>query len=265
MARSRRNRTGISGPILWVGLCVGIAGIVVQTTRNGIDILALLVSCFVLLLVERTVGDWVAESVGPAPTALIFATVAAAGVMYVTSDSGRGRASRLFIAAEARGYRTAYFEPVSRKGGAGDISRVPAPAALNLPGQTPRAALSPPAAVALKRAAPSERLAGSPGATSVAGGVRLVRLSVAPDLSVVGQPVILRAELSSDSGGVLPSVEFTIDGRNIASVVPNASGVAEAPWRTNIPGQYIVRARVPRGLLGVSASSATLTVLPRSQ
>ena len=55
----------VAAPIMWMGLCVVLATVVVQTTRSGIDILALLVAGFILLLLERTLGDWVAESVGP--------------------------------------------------------------------------------------------------------------------------------------------------------------------------------------------------------
>ena len=110
MARKRVAKPSrVSAPILWMGLCVVLATVVVQTTRSGIDILALLIAGFILLVLERTLGDWVAESVGPAPTALIFALVAGICVAYVTTDSGRGRAERLLVAAEARGYRAAYF------------------------------------------------------------------------------------------------------------------------------------------------------------
>src|SRR5215212_9148575 len=91
---SRRRR--LSGPIVWAGLTVLVAAIVVQTTRSGIDVLALLVAGFALLVLERTLGDWVADTLGPVPTTLLFAALAALGVAYVTTDSGRGRVRRLF-------------------------------------------------------------------------------------------------------------------------------------------------------------------------
>ena len=82
----------------------------------GVDVLTVLIACFLLLVVERTLGDSIAERLGPAPTSLLFAIVAALGVAYVTTDTGQARAGRLFAAAEARGYRTAYFRSPTGKG-----------------------------------------------------------------------------------------------------------------------------------------------------
>ena len=83
MARSPvTTRRSFARPIVWAGLSVLIAGVAVQTTRSGIDILALLVAGFVLLLIERTLGDWVAETLGPVPATVLFAAVAVLGVAY---------------------------------------------------------------------------------------------------------------------------------------------------------------------------------------
>ena len=85
---------------------------------------------------------------------------------------------------------------------------------------------------------------------------------VSPELAVVGQVVALRAAVSFDIPGTLPEVEFSIDGRPIASVRPGADGIAAAQWRTRVPGQYVIRARPAGGLLGSPGASATLNVLP---
>jgi hypothetical protein len=81
-------------------------------------------------------------------------------------------------------------------------------------------------------------------------------------VAVIGQPLAFRADLSSDSAGTLPAVEFSVDGRSLAIVRPSADGRAAAEWKTMVPGQYIVRARLSGAYLGGAGASATLNVLP---
>ena len=96
-------------PLVWAGATLLVATLAVLITHTGIDLLGLLVALAVLLLIERTLGDWIADNVGPLTTVVIFTGVAALGVMYVSTAGGRGRVRRVFAAAEARGYHTAYF------------------------------------------------------------------------------------------------------------------------------------------------------------
>src|SRR5262245_56820924 len=98
MARLRLYRPKLSRPLLWAGLCVAAAALTVQITRTGVDVLALMLAGFLLLLLERTVGDWIAESLGPATTALVFAAVAGFGVWYVMTAGGRAKVQRVFAA-----------------------------------------------------------------------------------------------------------------------------------------------------------------------
>src|SRR3982751_5702752 len=104
MAAPGTSRQPLSGPVVWVGLAVCVAAVFLQITRSGVDVLALLVAAFALLLLERTLGDWIAGTLGSGPAALVFAGIAVAGLLYVTSSSGRALAGSFFAGAEARGY-----------------------------------------------------------------------------------------------------------------------------------------------------------------
>jgi hypothetical protein len=274
-------------PLVWAGVSVVVGAIVVQVTRTGVDVLALLVALFVLLLIERTIGDWVADSVGPFTAILIFSAMAALGVTYVSTDRGRSRVHRIFEAAEARGYHTAYValdkdERDAGRGGdskgvadtlarplntpaAGAVSGAPSASSSAAPSSSapssPSAASASPAPVVATGAASSTPRAASSPEARQAGGVRITRLRISPEVAVTGQPLVFRADLTSDGTGSLPEVEFSVDGRSIGQVRPDAHGIAVARWRTAVPGQYVVRARPTGGLLG-AVSSATLNVLP---
>jgi hypothetical protein len=258
MARVRLHRPHFSGPIVWVGFGVVAAAIVVQTTKSGVDILALLVAAFALLLLERTVGDWVADTLGPLPTALLFGAIAVVGVIYFSSDSGRGQAGRFFAAAEARGYHTAYFRvdhPPSDGGMPAVTVARPGDAIATAVEAAPAADVSVGSQVASADARPgvANRAPERP-----ASGVRLARLHVVPEIAVIGQAIALRIDVSSNGDGVVPTVQFSIDGHPIGTAAPSSSGVASLEWSTRVPGQYVVRARVPSG----DSASALVTVLP---
>src|SRR6476620_6874276 len=90
-------------PIGWGMAVLFVAALAVQVTHTGIDIFLVLFSGFVLLVVERTLGDWIAESIGAPATALVFAIVAALAVAYGMSTNGRAKANRFFASAESRG------------------------------------------------------------------------------------------------------------------------------------------------------------------
>jgi hypothetical protein len=282
MARSSvPSERRFAQPIVWGGLTVLVAAVVVQTTRTGIDILALIVAGFVLLLIERTLGDWVADTLGPVPAILSFAIVAGAGVAYMTTDTGRARARRLFSAAETQGYHTAYFSLDDGGRGRAPGGAISAAVAetLSQPLRSGAAAVrsgaaSPATGTSGTRAASAGREVGSrrdsaasnPSysggpSTPPAGGARIARRSVSTEIGIVGQALGFRVDVSADSPGALPNVEFTVDGHSVAIVRPRADGVATAQWKTMVPGQYQVRARLTGGLVGRSMS-AMLNVLP---
>jgi hypothetical protein len=246
------SRRRLSAPIVWVALCLAIGIIVVLTTHAGLDILALLVAAFVLLLLERTVGDWLAETLGPAPAALVFVIVAVAGLLYVTTERGQAQVDRVFDAAADRGYRTTYFRLNRRPASSSPPSAAVPPGSVHAVVPT----LRPPTA------APGGAAAGN-SAVGPAGGVRIARLRVTPEVTTPGTPVVFRADLSAERPGTLPAVVFSVDGRVVATVTPDAGGAAETRWQTAVPGQYVIRARIPGRLFDVALASTVLNVLPR--
>ena len=288
------TRRMFARPAVWAGVSVLVAAVVVQVTRTGVDILALLMGGFVLLLIERTLGDWVADRLGPVPTVVIFIAVACLGVAYATAEGGRARLRRVFAAADAQGYHTVYFslDDETDTGTAGALrvplsGSVPAPpgAAGSLPAAESRPASHPPTALtpaptptSPASSVPPASASGASGTSSPApvapsssdnapaarqaGNVHIARLTVLPALGVVGETVVFHADLSSDGTGALPSVEFSVDGHPVAVVTPDAHGVASARWNTRVPGQYVIRAGLSGALVGAQRASAVLSILP---
>ena len=83
----------------------------VQVTGVGIDLLLLAVAILLLLTLERSVGDWIAEWFGPFAAAAIFGVLILSLSWYFLSSSlGRSKTDRFFMEAERRGYRTVYYE-----------------------------------------------------------------------------------------------------------------------------------------------------------
>jgi hypothetical protein len=237
-----------------------VAAVFVQTTGSGVDVLVLLVALFVLLVLERTLGDWVADTLGSGPAALVFLAIAVAGLVYVNSRSGRALAGRFFASAEARGYRSVYFN-FKGPDSASELPRlhVATPPA---PDGGPPPSIEPAAAAVAAVADPV--IPSAPSAESVprraATGVRITRLRPSADVAMVGQPITLSVDVAADDAGDLPAIEFTVDGRLIATAVPER-GRAAATWSTRVPGQYNVRVRLP-GSFGISNLSTTVTILP---
>jgi hypothetical protein len=234
---------------------VAVAAVAVQLTRSGVDVLAVLVAGFLLLVLERTAGDWIADTVGEAPVAVLFGGIAVLGLAYVQTPSGRSYASRLFSAAEARGYRTAYFTVGAT------------PTARNVAGGSPRAATRPSAAPVTGATSPAGK-AGQALTAPVAsrgeetGGSRvprLGRLRITPEVSVTDREVALTVDATGGAEEI-PDVEFSVDGRSVGRS-PFVNGVATLRWKTRVPGRYTVRVRFAHGLIG-SGTSAFLNVLP---
>ena len=219
------TRRMFARPTVWAGVSLLVAAVAVQVTRTGVDILALLVGGFVLLLIERTLGDWVADTLGPIPTVLVFIAVAGLGVAYATAEGGRARLRRVFAAADAQGYHTAYFsledETDTGRTGAvraplsGSVSAPPTAVGSLRPAESPPAshpptALTPapsptsPASSVAAASASSASGISSPApvapprsdnapAARQAGNVHIARLTVLPALGVAGETVVFHA------------------------------------------------------------------------
>jgi hypothetical protein len=261
-------------PIGWgMAILVG-AALTVQFTHTGIDIFLVLVAGFVLLVLERTLGDWIAESLGPPATVLVFALLASLAVLYAVSAEGKARANRFFAIAESRGYHPLYFvvedpsetkDDKTAKGRGADAV----------------------AAATAGRAAPPAGTGDSSPASGAASGVAVspgifswgsspdrskhLRLRAEPDVVSGGQPVTLRATLESDPSKDTPkdtpttalTVIFTVNGGVVAKVPFDAAGNASAQFTTEVPGQYTARSRMSGSMFGQEVS-ATFNVLPAS-
>jgi hypothetical protein len=299
MARAFLHKPRLSRPVLWAGLCLTAATVTVQLTRTGVDVLGLMIAGFMLLLLERTLGDWIADNLGPAATAFVFACVAAIGVSYSMSTGGRGKAQRVFAAAEARGYHTLFFTVDDSQGAAGDIDdavglskAVRGAGGAIRPSGTSRTGIQPgrtPAAPG-PPGSPTPALVGgggggnpparSPGASqggASAGTIRshafggddeqvdtplkIIRLILNPEVVMTGDRVTLRAlvEGQSDPPAL---IEFSIDGRTVSTAPIGRDGLAKTTFSTRAPGQYTVRARIVGGPLRITEVSALLSVLP---
>jgi hypothetical protein len=247
----------LSTPIVWAGVAVCATAIFVQTTHSGVDVLVVLVAGFALLVLERTLGDWIADTLGSGPAALIFAGMALAGLLYVDSGSGRATAARFFAGAQARGYGAAYVSltPSGKVAEVPDL-HVPPPSS----SVSPRGAPAPGGPAVLQVSPPTSTASAAPAPPPPAAGVRITQVRLSADVVTVGQSIALHADVAADDDGELPPVEFSIDGRVIATAA-STGGRATATWSTRIPGQYVVRARLP-GRFSGSGRSARITVLP---
>ena len=103
-ARSRRLPR-----VFWGGVAgTAATAVAVEVTRTGLDILVLVVVGLIIVLIERTVGDWLGELLGSGLATIVLGTCLAA-VAWVVFEEG-GIADQLFSAAEQRGYHTSYYE-----------------------------------------------------------------------------------------------------------------------------------------------------------
>jgi hypothetical protein len=254
-------------PVGWAVAVLFVAALFVQLTHAGIDIFLMLAAGFVLLVLERTLGDWIAESVGAPATVLIFTVLAGLAVLYALSADGRAKANRLFAAAESRGYRPVYFvvdEPVPIADGR-EGARKMGDSVVGISGSGP-----PAIAAGTDRGAPAVSPQGeAPVSRGIldwpASGpdktIRL-RLRADPDVTVTGQAVTLRATIESGDRKDAPAALFTVNG-NLAAKVPfDHSGRASTQFATDVPGLYTARLRVATGAIFGQEVSATFNVLP---
>ena len=260
-------------PIAWGMAILFVAALSVQFTHTGIDIFLVLVAGFVLLVLERTLGDWIAESLGPPATVLVFALLASLAVLYAVSAEGKAKANRFFAIAESRGYHPLYFvveDPSETKDGKTAAGRGADAVAAATAGHA-----APPAAGDSSSASgPANGVAVSPGFFSWSSSPdrsKHLRLRAEPDVVSSGQPVTLRATLESetpkdaskDTPKTALSVIFTVNGAIVAKVPVDADGNASAQFTADVPGLYTARSRMSGAMFGQEVS-ATFNVLPGS-
>jgi hypothetical protein len=254
--------------LITLGSATGVlllAAVPVQVTGSGIDLYALLLAGVLLLVVERTLGDWVANVLGPAGTALAFAIVAAGGVAYLLSDGGRKRAERFMVVAEAHGYRPAYFKSDD------NLERAEKEAAervAHLPDVPDPAPVSSAPDSDVKPAAAAPQAANSGFGVFFSGRPReeaTARLIAEPDLALLEDDVRLRFVVIGHPKRMPSDVTFSVNGLFLSRQVVRPNGTAEAHWHPRLPGEYQLRAETSDSSLELRGFNATVQVLPRKR
>ena len=112
-ASTWRRRRSYS-PLFWGvwAILVGVA--VVAITSTGVDVLAVVTICVVLLALERTLGDWLGEFLGSGLASLVFAAVVVLVAWYAAGARDRSEVQYFLAAAEVRGYRPYFWSAPPR-------------------------------------------------------------------------------------------------------------------------------------------------------
>ena len=255
-----------------------LAAVPVQVTGKGIDLYVMLCAGVALLVVERTVGDWVADLLGPAGTALAFAIVAAGGVAGLLSDRGQKGAQRFMAVAEEHGYRPAYFKTErdheADKARADTSAQIADPSERLARSQPEQPSATPSSSSA--SAIPADGTASTPQTPASSGWTLFPyrrgtadhatgRLTTEPDLAQSGDEVTLRFRIVGITSKPPSSVSFYANGILLGRVPLAANGTAEARWRPRVPGQYQLRAETSASSLVQTSFSAAVQVLPRGR
>jgi hypothetical protein len=219
----------------------GVVAFLWIAARSTADVRTLLLICAAVLLVERTLGDWLADRLGAAFGNLAFlAAVGAAGWLLFGTEQGRSALSTLLVGGDHGDY----------VGVVGGIAVPPSTSALPPSGAvvshgstaTPPASTSPGPG-----SAPSADAGGvrSPGPAAAPEGqtdyaLTPTRVTVSAVRSAQDQGVAFEAEVSAGRERVSNGrVEFAVNGQVVATTSVDARGTARArvtalgfgPWR----------------------------------
>ena len=268
MAEETVTRTrALKQPLFWAFGVLILAGVPVQFTGTGIDVFVLLTAGTVLFVLERTLGDAVAEFVGPVGAALIFCAIGGIGVGYVFTSSGQQRAKRFFAAAEARGYEPLLFTAERVKD---DDRQYKVNSAVDAPQRTTETVRSAPTP-ADRGGVPQSR-AVPPSAEGVPVGsslfsfwrekeIPLSRLTVAPDIVLAGETVVFQVRFVGEVTLHGPLI-FFVNGEEIARAEPADDGVTTVRTPARYPGLYTAAVRLPPGTRAKAPAEVSFTVLP---
>jgi hypothetical protein len=254
----------------------------------GIDLLLIAVVGLFLLILERTLGDWMGEKVGAGPAAIVFALVLIGFTWYVIDSS-----DSFFAAAEERGYRSLYYRasgaaaastddtdkssgalptsaPVTSAGGTRIGSTNVNVATEREPERTssaevPRAEAAKPAVADKSKAQSSGTIAAStiifgPASKSPSHvsttTVLSVERSVAPARRVVLKGVVIAQGHPVDEG----SVDFIVDGVSLGKRLVDSNGIATADYVSPLSGTYEMRAHFSGTFRYAPSSSGVQTI-----
>jgi len=272
MAETRTRSRALKAPLLWVAAVLILTGVPVQLTGVGIDVFALLLAGSLLFVIERTVGDAVAEFIGPIGAATLFCAIAAAGFGYMLTETGQAQGKRVMAVAQSHGYQPLYFKTDPR-----DDEKDPRRPPVK-PSAVPRE--QPPSTdVALAPATPADRPgplestaspSGPPPAVVTPGlfglfktqEVPLARLIVTPQVVSSGDSLRLEVRFVGPPITLKGPIAFLVNGREIARVEPDEKGIIAAQTSQIIPGTYEASARLPGGTRATPPGPVAFTVLP---
>ena len=232
---------------MWTVGGIALVALTVQVTKSGVDVLVVLALCGIVVAIERTLGDWAAELVGPGWASVALAALIAPIVWLLFAKGGK--VDRLYAEAERAGYYTLF---------AGRATSAPSPSRpAALAAQTPssRSRPLPSGRGALTINVPGSSRLSSPHTASEGRDVgrtaitrsrarSAVRLET-PGRSAPGRGVTIRAHVTVDgvplSGA---SVAFSINGIPGRLTVTDQNGVAAVVLAPKRGRTYEVGARV---------------------
>ena len=260
--------------------CVVCVAVPVAVTQAGVDLLLIVAVCAVMLIVERFLGDWLGDRLGPGPASIVTAACVLFGVWYLLTGERSTPAQRFLDAAEAQGYHSVYFgRPPSpgRTGlGATAEARPMSTTGTSTPNRSRTAlrgpAISPaPSAAGPQPTGSAGKVGSGPGRSPTSDGIQrtalvasTTALILTPPVAVAGQTIEARSIVSVGSGAVIDgSIEFAVNGRRLALVLLGPTNSAVAQFTPRAPGTYKVRAQFSgNDSISKSATTAVLTVAP---
>ena len=259
--------------IVWGLVALGAAAVGVEVSRTGLDVLLLVLLVLAVVLLERTVGDWLGELLGSGRATLVLGTAICLSAWSLLSEGGA--VDKLFAVAGQKGYRTLYFR-----------NSLPA-ANAQAPGATPAAGMSGNSGGAIGSPRPTGTM--SSGSAAVhpvpSGAERAASGSAEPSgpLSLVfrrrasstmrittptpiatGDTSTIRVRLTSAGEAVSGrSIIFTLDGRLLGESATGPDGTATMTFSVRVARSYQIRAEFAgdEGMAG-SSGGATVVVLP---
>jgi hypothetical protein len=276
-------------------LAVAGAALAYVGARYALEVVLMLAAGAALVLVQRTVADWLRDLFGASTVNLVLAALVLAGGWYLLgSDQGQRAVKDGLAAAESRGFRTVwidrpYVQPPPSRASAPSGGGSPAPPRASGGGSTTAAraagggstapgsgsgatrAAGPPAPrqPSLVRATSPGRMAGDPGAgggarTAASDGTTAGASSPAGSGSGVRQPVTLRVHLLTDPPIAGEHVTIRVEAVSTPGDVPGGSielSVNDVPLGSGSLDRW---GRVDFTVQNLSAGSYSLTVRLRS-
>lgn len=216
--------------MLWIA-GIAAAVLIALLARLAFDVLVLLVVSAAVLVLERTVGDWLADALGPFLSKVVFVGIILLVVFVGLSiPSVRKTLRASFESADELGLHSVIIS---------GLEKVPVADTTPPPSGGPRGSATSPAPPS--SAAAPEAPAASP-TTGTGDRATGARTRVVLRIAGQGRTVVLQADVVSERAGVDEgNVEFTVDGTRVA-VAPVSAGRAEA--RTAVTGgSHRVQAR----------------------